>query len=159
LSIDDGIFLLSGLGLHLGYAAEKIAESAAWSRPVTARAGRVVKTAEEFVEEAKIASAKLYTGLDLRRDLSKEAAYIPDPGALDTVLSLGFINPENLATFISYLPELDKTQAALCELLVASRLGLKDIPASALEKVTKSLEEVIEGLNSLAFQEGPSPAM
>jgi hypothetical protein len=40
----------------------------------------------------------------------------------------------------------------MCELLVASRLGLRDVPPSALEKAIRSVEEVIEGLKVMAFQ-------
>jgi hypothetical protein len=68
------------------------------------------------------------------------------------VLSLGFINPQNIMTFVSYLPELDASQERLCELLVAARLGLTDVPTSPLEKAIKAVEEVLEGLKVLAFQ-------
>jgi hypothetical protein len=158
ISLDDAMFLMGGLGLHLNYAAEKIAESAYTQGPVKARVGRSIKLASDLKSAiSKEASSFLPYTNALQRYVVKEAAYIPDPASLDVILSLGFINPENIATFISYLPELDKTQSKLCELLLASRLGLRDIPVSSLEKVTKSLEEVIDGLNTLAFQEGPDP--
>jgi hypothetical protein len=88
----------------------------------------------------------------MRRDLVKEAAVIPDPAAVDTVLSLGFLNPENLGTFISAIPEIDASQTKMCELLLAARLGLAEVPAPALEKAIRSTEEVLEGLKVLAFQ-------
>jgi hypothetical protein len=57
-------------------------------------------------------------------------------------------------TFVNYMPELNEAQMKLCELLLASRLGLKDIPEGALEKSIRATEEVLEGLKTLAFQ-GP----
>ena len=72
--------------------------------------------------------------------------------AVDTVLSLGFLNPENLGIFVSYLPTLDEAQKKMCELLLASRLGLRDVPAGALEKAIKAMENSIEGLKILSFQ-------
>ena len=73
--------------------------------------------------------------------------------AVDTVLWLGFINPENIGVFISYLPALDEAQKKMCELLLASRLGLRDVPTMALEKAIKATENSIEGLKVLAFQQ------
>ena len=82
----------------------------------------------------------------------KEAALIPDPTAVDTVLSLGFINPENIMTFVSYLPTLEDSQAKMCDLLLAARVGLTDVSSTALERAIRSTEEAVEGLKVLAFQ-------
>lgn len=153
LSLDDAMFLLTGLGTDLDYASEKLAESMALSAPVTVRIGRQIKMAQEQRAQATKTASSRFVGMpNLRRNLIKEAAFVPDPLAVDTVLSVGFINPENITTFISYLPEMDASQERLCELLVASRLGLSDVPSSPLEKSIKSLEEVLEGLRVLAFQ-------
>ena len=46
---------------------------------------------------------------------------------------------------------IEAVQQKLCELLVASRLGIPDVPVGALEKTVKSLEDVLEGLRVLAF--------
>ena len=153
LSVDDTLFLLAGLGTDLSYAAEKLAHSLAHHTPAEIRVGRSIKTAGEMRAGAtKLAAERLSSLPDLRVNLIKEAAFIPDPLAVDTVLSVGFINPENIMTFVSYLPQIDQTQGKLCELLVAARLGLNDIPTSPLEKAIKSIEQVIEGLKVLAFQ-------
>ena len=153
LSLDDTLFLLAGMGTNLNYASEKLAQSLATSSPVQVRVGRIIKTAEERRSEASLtALSKIAHVPNLRRSLIKEAAFIQDPTAVDTVLSVGFINPENIMTFVSYLPQLDQTQGRLCELLVAARMGMSDVPTSPLEKSIKSLEEVIDGLKVLAFQ-------
>ena len=153
LSLDDTMFLLGGLGVDLDYAQKKIGQAAAWNTPVQVHVGREIKTAAMRLDEAGESAASILAGMpSLRVDLSKEAAVIPDPSAVDTVLSLGFINPENLGTFIGALPEIDGTQSKLCELLLAARLGLRNIPAPALEKAIRSMEEVIEGLKILAFE-------
>ena len=77
---------------------------------------------------------------------------IVDPTAVDTVLSLGFVNPENIMSFVSYLPTIDDAQTKMCELLLAARLGLQDVPTTALERAVRSTEEAIEGLKIIAFQ-------
>jgi hypothetical protein len=152
ISLDDALFLLGGLGTDLTYATSKLAEAIATQKPVTVKVGRRLVPMKEALDGAVAAyGAKLASMPVVRQDLVKEAAYLPDPVAVDTVLSLGFINPENITTFVGYLPQIDKVQERLCELLIAARLGLQDIPVPALEKCIRALEETIEGLKTLAF--------
>jgi hypothetical protein len=153
LGVDETMFLLSALGTDVDYAQHKLGQAAAWSAPVQVRVGRYIKLASDRMNQAKQAAADFLQCIPaLRVDLVKEAAVIPDPMAVDTVLSLGFLNPENLGIFVSYLPTLDEAQKKMCELLLASRLGLRDVPAGALEKAIKAMENSIEGLKILSFQ-------
>lgn len=152
LSYNDALFLLAGLGTDTKYGATKLAESLAFSTPVEVRVGRHITPMEEAVQDShKTASALLAKIPNLKVDLVKEAAFVPDPVAVDTILSLGFINPENLRTFVGYLPKIESVVSKLCELLVASRLGVKDLPVGALEKTVKMLEDVVQGLKTMAF--------
>ena len=156
LSVDDTMFLLAGLGTDMDYAQKKLGQLETSNSAVELRvahyihpfetkvAQMVEKTAERLAPLVKAASV-------LRKDLLKEAAVIPDPTAVDTVLSLGFLNAENLGVFISYLPKIDEAQEKICELLLAARLGLRNIPVPALEKAMRTVEEVLEGLHELAF--------
>jgi len=154
IGLNDAMFLLAGLGVEAQYGIRKLGEASAASAPVQVRIGRFIKTAAEQEHAArKTAEARLSRLPVLRRQLFKEAAVISDPDAVDTVLSLGFINPENLVAFIGYIPHLNETQGKLCELLMASRLGLNDVPEGALERAVRATEEVIEGLKTVAFQE------
>lgn len=154
LSVDDSLFLLGGLGVDLDAATVKLAEAAVGMAPVQIRVGRSIKTAGDAMGAARAAAAeKLAQFPRLGVDLFKEAAFIPDPMAVDTVLSLGFINPENLSTFVTYLPQMEQSQHRLCELLIAARLGLQTVEPGPLEKAIKSLESVLEGLKVIAFQE------
>lgn len=153
ISLDDTLFLLGGLGTDLDYASQKLAEAVASWAPVRVKVARVITP----LADARLSAQKSYEEKtaslpNLRVDLVKAAAFIPDPMAVDTVLSLGFINPENMMTFVSYLPQIDQTQSKLCEVLLAARLGLSDVPVSALEKTVKSLESTIDGLKVVAFQ-------
>jgi hypothetical protein len=152
IGIDQAMFLLGGLGVDPHQAAQKIAQAVTYRRPVEIRCSRTIKTAAELRGEAKVAAVKTLGQLPvLRRELFKEAAGIPDPVAVDTVLSLGFINPENMAHFVTFLPTLDEAQCKMCELLLGARLGARDIPSGPLEKAIRSVEEVIRGLKVMAF--------
>lgn len=152
LSLDDTMFLLAGLGTNLKYAQRKLGEAIRLNRPVQALVGHEIKMAGDVVRESRKEAMRVLSDMpNLRKDLVKEAAVIPDPAAVDTVLSLGFLNPENLGLFISAAPEIDAAQMKMCELLLAARLGLREVPVGALEKSIQATEEVLEGLKILGF--------
>lgn len=154
LGVDDTMFLLAGLGVEQAYGVRKIAESLSGEAPVRVRVGREIKLASD---ERGAALERARSILDhfpiARAQLFKEAATLGDPTAVDTVLALGFLNPENLNTFINYLPVLEDAQCKLCDVLLASRLGnLIDTPEGAIERAVRSVEAVLEGIKALAFQ-------
>jgi hypothetical protein len=154
LTQDEAMFLLGGLGANLDSAQVKLAKASTGFRPEYIRIGNMLKTAKELRGESYVKAEDYLSRQPVfRHRLWKEAAVIPDPVAVDTVLSLGFINPENVAAFVSYLPVLEESQEKLCELLMGSRLGIKEIPVGALERSIRALEEVISGLKVMAFQE------
>lgn len=153
LDLDNAMFLLAGLGTEQGYGATKLAHAMRGYALERVKIGRLLTLASENVAQAtKTASATLRNIPVLKRSLIKEASVIADPMAVDTVLSLGFINPENMMTFVSFLPTIEDAQAKLCRLLLAARIGLQGISATALERSIRGVEEVIEGLKTMAFQ-------
>jgi len=154
LSLDEAMFLLAGLGTHQGYGAEKLAHAVFLEQPVRIQTGRELELKSELVKQAQDKAAEFLQSFPKLKTphLLKEAANFPDPTIIDTVLSLGFVNPENILTFVSYLPDLESAQNKLCELLMATRLGLQNISQPSLERAVRSLEETIEGLKILAFQ-------
>ena len=154
LSFDEALFVLGAAGADLKQSCEKLAAAEHWNATYSVQADRgIVTDRQMMVASVKLAEKVLSEIPDLRQDLVKEAAMIPDPTTVDTVLSLGFINPENISSFVAFLPKIDGAQKKMCELLLASRLGLRDLPTSALEKSIRATEEVIQGLKVLAFQQ------
>ena len=112
---------------------------------------RSVTLASEKYHQAKTAAAKFISKIPaVKALLLKEAAVLNDPLSVDKVLSVGFINPENIGTFISYIPEFEDTLTRLSELLVASRLGLSTVDMGALERVVRHLDKVIVGLRDMS---------
>lgn len=150
LDVGDVLFTLVGLGVDPDHAIAKMSEALTGRQPVQVKVARVLVPASEQRAEAleKAASRMLP---NLRQNLFKEAAFLPDPTAVDTVLSLGFVNPENLATFVSYMPEIDEAQQHMCEILLSARLGMSEVPVGSLEKAVKATESVLDGLRILAF--------
>jgi hypothetical protein len=153
---DGAVFLLGGVGVDPTYAMKKLSEATFYEKPISVRIGRSIKTAEDrqktaFNDALSSTSTNLFS---FKRDhLVKEASVIQDPTAVDIVLSLGFLNSENILGFINALPNIENSQSRLCEMLLGARVGLKDIPEGALERAVKATEDVLDGLKVLAFQE------
>lgn len=148
---DQAVFNLVVLGVEPRFAKEKLAEAREHSRWVPISGTRPVTLASELYHQAKTAAAgKLSKMPQVKSLLLKEAAALDDPLSVDKVLSVGFLNPENIGTFIAYLPEFEDTLRKLSEMLMASRLGLSSVDAGALERVVKHLDKVIGGLRELA---------
>jgi len=89
---------------------------------------------------------RTFTIGDLKQDLVKEAAELINADSVDAVLSLHFINPDNVAAFIENLPYFRLTQHKLAELLVAVRLGQTSPPEDAVKRALFALTDVIHKL-------------
>jgi hypothetical protein len=95
----------------------------------------------------------------LKTDLIKEAAFLGDADTVDSVLSLNFINLENIKTFVDYVPKLKEAASKTAELLTASRLGFGTVPGEAAKKAMVNLERVISNLESLGAAAQAHPQM
>jgi hypothetical protein len=147
---DEAVFALCAGGLD-AQRAHSVLKQAEKGRTVSYLNDVVL--AKDIVspalERAKTAS-KTYR--ELRQELIKEAAVLPDIQTVDSVLSLGFINAENVRTFVSRLPYLEKALSQTCELVLAARIGLSEIPEFAAARAARGLDEVIQGLKSLGMR-------
>lgn len=101
----------------------------------------------------KVASEKSQQATSLRRYLAKEAAALPDVMSVDAVLSLGFINSENVRLFVSHIPYLEKALSQISTLVLASRLGLNEIPEYAAARASRAVDDVIQGLRALSIRD------
>ena len=97
---------------------------------------------------SKIASTKINVK-PIQVDLIKEASVIVDKETVDSILALKFLTPENVGTYINYIPELEKTAQKLAEILVATRLGMDDIKEIAAKNALTQMTTVIDGLHGL----------
>jgi len=68
---------------------------------------------------------------------------------VDTVLSLNFVNKNNITKFVAMKPLIELAASKIAQLLIASRLGVKLIPEEETATVLHNLNYVIEGLNQL----------
>jgi hypothetical protein len=65
------------------------------------------------------------------------------------MLSLNFINEDNLNDYIDQIQILQKVVGKLAAMLVASRMGLSDIDENATRKAIDGLDNVVKGLENI----------
>jgi len=153
LGVQEAAFVLCLAGTPAKLAYEKIARAQA-GETVMVSGLEDVRLASDVVEQTrKLASSRSHEVRALRQSLVKEAAVLPDAMTVDAVLSLGFINSENVRMYISSIPYLEKCLSKVCELVLGSRLGLTEIPEFAAARAARALDEVIQGLKALALRD------
>lgn len=151
LQASDAMFLGCSIGMDESTAMRAL--GIAGQRGQVKIAGcRAIKTAHEALDESRSRAKELWAELPTRYSLLKEAASLEDATTVDKVLSIGFINPENVATFVGYLPDIDRSVSKLAELLVAIRIGLKDVPEIAVKNAMERLDEVVMALKGLMYR-------
>lgn len=92
------------------------------------------------------------------RSLFKTAASLGDPESVDALLTLGFLNIDNVSRFITYIPYLEGAQKKMGILLLASRLGLSEMPQDHLSRAFFALEQILAGLRRLSARLAPTSA-
>lgn len=153
LTRQDAEFLGVLLGMSPAFTKTAL-DRARTGQLVEVRGLRTITPANEKLAAARHDAREEIKTLDIRNYfLAKEAALLDNAIAADRILGLGFLNAENIADFVAMLPGLEETSSQLAELLVAVRIGLKDIPEVAVERMLVALEDVIRGLRALQQKE------
>lgn len=139
----------------MGVPHEKIATIIKRARgPLKARVhgvDRLESKASKVSKNGKLIAKISSIAESLKRNLIKEASDLPEDSdaSVDALLSLNFLNANNLAKFVAYKPVFDKVLDYLAELTLASRLGLKDVQEGATVTAMTKLMEVCDGLHKL----------
>ena len=79
----------------------------------------------------------------------KAAAYLENSQTVDSLLSLNFVTPANITKYVGKVPSLKATISHLAGCLIASRLGMKEIPESSASQAMMRLVDVVSGLEKL----------
>lgn len=152
-SIDDAVFTLCAAGMSPVNAHNIIKKAERSMRTEHVIGVRDVRPVEHALADVeKSASTKVASARALRHDLVKEASVLPDIQTVDSVLSLNYLNPENIRVYVGKLPYLDRALNTVCELTLFSRLGMSEVPEHASARAARALDEVIQGLKGLAMR-------
>ena len=89
----------------------------------------------------------------LRVDLTKEASKLEEGQVVDAALSLNFINSDNVSRFIGFIPYLAECSKMLAQCLLASRLGMNEIPEQETQTAMFRILDVVKGLKKLKTED------
>lgn len=159
---DEAVFKLACMGLS-GEVAEEILNRATKTGSVVIGNLRPVLPAQEaFSQEKRAAHMQMLATLPgLKKDIElllKIAADTQDPASVDRILSLCVLNPQNMGILVDHMGDLENTGVRLSEMLLASRLGAKDMNESALIQARQAIDDVLDGLANLRSRLGPQTA-
>jgi len=152
---DQAAFMCVALGMRPDMVKSAL-DRAALHKVVSFEAVRSLGDPREKLAAAREKIKHAFANLDhpIRNYcLVKEASVLDDAMTADKILGLGFLNAENISTFVDMLPGLEQASSNVAEMLLASRLGMSDVPEAALERMLVSLEDVILGLKTLQQKE------
>lgn len=103
---------------------------------------KVAALKPKIAQMSKIASSFKY-------DMLKEAGYVENAQTVDALLALNFASPENISKFVAKIPSFKAAISNLGSCLLASRIGIREIPEAAAATAMDRLVEVVNGLEAL----------
>lgn len=133
---------------------ESLSKAASSLHHVDVRVRYDVGSKEEFEKYASDLGKEMIEVFRLIRHpghglLKYAAAGVQDTTTLDSILSLGFLNPQNIDVFLQHTPQLEDALQNVSELLVASRLGF-GVDESALKNCMETMDKVLEDLTYIS---------
>ncbi len=143
-------------------ASEKIIERAKQGDPGKATIIHVVipvpefsKTADdhtvEFNEEGVVLTDREAIAKRIQlltQGFDKIAASLQDAGLVDNVLSLKFVNKQNISKYAEFVPQFEEVVSHLADLLVAARVGLQ-IEEDAVKTAMNNMAMVVRDLKTI----------
>lgn len=154
VSEPEAVFYLGMVGVDPAVSRIKLANARS-NKQDKVFAPRTIRLASDQWEFAKKAAEGILSFIpekDSSDIMLKIAAVLQDTKTVDAILGLNFLTPENVSLFVDNLPTFEETLSKLCELLIATQMGLNDIPESAVSRAIASLDTVVSGLELLRLR-------
>lgn len=149
LARHQATFILASLGVGHKKIAEAIKEAGRRGHAELHHLSFIPLKAEKIAAARPRAKMLLSKCAAIRSDLRKEASFLDNAQTVDALLSLNFVNPDNIAKFVGKISQLKATISCLAGMLLASRVGIKEIPEQAASTAMHRLIEVVDGLEAL----------
>lgn len=149
LSKSELMLTLASVGVPANLVAETIEKCASLNKTVLHGTIKP-STVSEKVAEMKLLQEKcVKIAGKFRSDLIKVASFVDSAHTVDTLLALNFASPENTAKFVGKIPRFKGAISDLLSCLMASRIGIKQIPEQSTSSAVSRLIEVVNGLEEL----------
>lgn len=108
------------------------------------------KLAEKVAAEYNVQVRRIR---NIARDFTKEASLLPDVPTVDAVLSLNFVNRDNIVEFAKSLPLFEDLSETLADMLLKTRLGVRIVDENVIRRTMLGIVDIIEvlaGISNLA---------
>jgi hypothetical protein len=151
LDTGDAVWMMALAGVEPEYTREKLASIVHHGGYLEVPVMRELTPPSVHIE--KISAREQYIR-PLQAELLKEATALGDPMVADALLSLNFLSSRNISMFIGYMPQLNDALHSIVNLLLASRIGLKEVPEDACVSAMNGIEGAIRGIKMLMLREG-----
>lgn len=156
----DGVFWLAAAGMPQNLSSACLEKAASTGKAVRMFGLQPISTRREMEDDAikeaalDMIDTQIPQRVNLLKEISaitfdKKASALVDTASVDAILALNFLNPENVDTFIEFLPQLEEASTKLASVVLAAQIGLQSIPKTAAVRAMFALEDVINGLKSL----------
>ena len=145
----ETMFILAACGMGEEKIAEALKEASDFGIAKIHYLNRPPLQREKVAQNIPRARELVKQAQSLRQDFFKVAGYVESSQTVDALLSLNFVTPENIAKFVEKIPSFKAAQSHLASCLLASRLGVKEIPEQSAASAISKLGDVIEGLEAL----------
>jgi hypothetical protein len=142
-------FLLAALGCPMDKIASAFSQANRLGSCELHNLKRVPTVQEKIASFRPQAQKLTKMAAEIKRNLFKEASYVDNSQTVDALLSLNFVTPDNITKFVGKIPHFKATISNLASALLASRIGIKEIPENACAVAMQRLIEVVDGLERL----------
>jgi len=150
LKHDDAVWAL----IHCNVVQDDISKLAAMGKKDTTsflsvpKAPFAIKKIAEAVERNfEQLNEKIAT---LNIDLVKEASVLNNKGSVDAVLSLGLLKKSNALEYTNLIPQYESVMSDMAKLLLATRLGMQQVPEEAVKMAMISLSDIVAVLKQIS---------
>lgn len=142
-------FLLASMGMGSEKISETIKQASFQERVSIHGLNRPMLKSEKIAAAVPKARKLSSACQAIKSNLTKEASYVENSQTVDALLSLNFVNPENISKFVGKIAMFKAAISNLASLLIASRIGVKEIPEQAVATAMTRLVDVVNGLEGL----------
>jgi hypothetical protein len=142
-------FILASLGAGSTKIAEAMGDAKSQGRAEIHGLKFVPLWEEKIASNVPRAKELQKVASQFKHDLLKVASYMENAQTVDALLSLNFVNPDNLGKFVAKIPLFKAAISHLASCLLASRIGVREIPERSASGAMSKLVDVVRGLEAI----------
>lgn len=149
LSKSELMLTLASVGVSASLVADTIEKCASLNRVVLHGTIQPLTRTEKLASMNLLQEKCVKLAGKFKSNLTKAASFVDSAHTVDSLLALNFASPENTAKFVGKIPRFKSAISDLLSCLMASRIGIKQIPEQSTSSAISRMIEVVNGLEEL----------